>query len=249
MRIAYQSSKGRVRDKNEDNVGTFKNASNTILAVIADGIGGNNAGEIASKMAVNHIGRKFEKTSFTSPEELQSWFGYQLESENSAIIDEANADANLYGMGTTMVAAAVKDYNSLILNIGDSRAYAFHDNKLTQITEDHSYVNELVKHGDITKAEAQNNPYKNIITKSLGINRDATADFRIYNAEIGDQLLLCTDGLTNMVSDEKIAQTLALEIPLIDKCNILVDLANENGGKDNITVLIMQKDSEVNADE
>lgn len=249
MRIAYQSSKGKVRDKNEDNVGTFKNISNTILAVIADGIGGHNSGEIASEMAVTHIGRKFEETEFNNIDELRQWFSFQLESENNAIIDEANSDTNLYGMGTTMVAAAVKGNESLIFNIGDSRAYAFHNNVLTQITEDHSYVNELVKHGDITEDEAKTNPYKNVITKSLGINKDAQADFQVYRVEIGDQLLLCTDGLTNMVSDKQIAEVLAKPLQLIEKCNFLVDLANQQGGKDNITVLIIQKESEAKSDE
>ncbi len=249
MEIAYKSSKGMVRDKNEDAVGAYENKNGLILALISDGIGGNNAGEVASKMVIDNVGKSFKQTQITSLEEIEPWFESKLVDANAAIIDESKSDKKLAGMGTTLVAALQEKNNGLIVNIGDSRGYLFTKGKLTQITEDHSYVNELVKHGDITPDEAKNNPYKNIITKSLGINDDSSADYHSYTLNFGDQLLLCTDGLTNMVSDEMISKILAENIELTEKCTELVDLANEQGGQDNITVLILLNKPGVNVDE
>lgn len=249
MQIAYQSSTGKVRDKNEDSVGAFKNQTGLILALITDGIGGNNAGEVASQMVVTHMGAAFETTSISSLDKIETWFENQLAKENTAIIDESNTDTRLHGMGTTIVATLIDGKQSLIANIGDSRGYVYSNGQFTQITEDHSYVNELVKHGDITPDQAKTNPYKNIITKSLGINNDSAADFKPYTAQPGDQILLCTDGLTNMVDDADIEKILSMDEELQTKCDMLVSLANQNGGLDNITVLIAQYDSEVTADE
>lgn len=249
MQIAYQSSTGKIRDKNEDAVGAFKNQTGLILALITDGIGGNNAGEVASQMVVTHMGAAFETTSISSLDKIETWFENQLAKENTAIIDESNTDTRLHGMGTTIVATLIDGKQSLIANIGDSRGYVYSNGQFTQITEDHSYVNELVKHGDITPDQAKTNPYKNIITKSLGINNDSAADFKPYTAQPGDQILLCTDGLTNMVDDADIEKILSMDEELQTKCDMLVSLANQNGGLDNITVLIAQYDSEVTADE
>lgn len=249
MQIAYQSSTGKVRDKNEDAVGAFKNKSGLVLALITDGIGGNNAGEVASQMVVTHMGEAFEATTISSLDKIETWFENQLTKENTAIIDESNTDSRLHGMGTTIVAALIDGKRSLIANIGDSRGYVYSNGQFTQITEDHSYVNELVKHGDITPDQAKTNPYKNIITKSLGINSDSAADFKPYTAQPGDQIMLCTDGLTNMVDDSDIEKILSMDDELQSKCDMLITTANENGGLDNITVLLAQYDSEVTADE
>lgn len=249
MQIAYQSSTGKVRDKNEDAVGAFKNKSGLVLALITDGIGGNNAGEVASQMVVTHMGEAFEATTISSLDKIETWFENQLTKENTAIIDESNTDSRLHGMGTTIVAALIDGKRSLIANIGDSRGYVYSNGQFTQITEDHSYVNELVKHGDITPDQAKTNPYKNIITKSLGINSDSAADFKPYTAQPGDQIMLCTDGLTNMVDDSDIEKILSMDDELQSKCDMLIATANENGGLDNITVLLAQYNSEVTADE
>lgn len=249
MQIAYQSSTGKVRDKNEDAVGKFENKRGLILALITDGIGGNNAGEVASQMVVTHIGSSFEKTEIDSLADIKDWFIKKLAQENAAILNQSNTDRRLKGMGTTMVAALIDGNESLIANIGDSRGYVLSEKKLTQITEDHSYVNELVKHGDLTPDQAKNNPYKNIITKSLGINDDATADFKHYQIKENDQILLCTDGLTNMVDDPEIERILAMDEDLQSKCNLLLSLANQNGGLDNITVLVARYNAEVMPDE
>lgn len=248
MQIAYQSSRGMVRAKNEDAVGSFLNSDQLLLALIADGIGGNNAGEVASKMAVSQLGNHFRKTDFSDLDEAKKWFAQELIEINELIIKKANEDIKYAEMGTTIVAALIAGQQLLLANLGDSRGYVLHENKLIQLTEDHSYVNELVKSGNMTPDEAETNPYKNIITKSLGINNDANADYYYYNSTVGDLILLCTDGLTNMVSSEQIQKILAMDVPLSVKCQNLITLSNQNGGADNITVLLVQNDGEVNSD-
>lgn len=248
MQIAYQSSRGMVRAKNEDAVGSFLNSDQLLLALIADGIGGNNAGEVASKMAVSQLGNHFRKTDFSDLDEAKKWFAQELIEINELIIKKANEDIKYAEMGTTIVAALIVGQQLLLANLGDSRGYVLHENKLIQLTEDHSYVNELVKSGNMTPDEAETNPYKNIITKSLGINNDANADYYYYNSTVGDLILLCTDGLTNMVSSEQIQKILAMDVPLSVKCQNLITLSNQNGGADNITVLLVQNDGEVNSD-
>ncbi|MCY9806896.1 Stp1/IreP family PP2C-type Ser/Thr phosphatase [Lentilactobacillus senioris] len=245
MQIAYQSSKGMVREKNEDAVGAFKNSQDISLAIIADGIGGNRAGEVASKMTVTYLGTQFKMSTATDLSAAKTWLSSELVIANQKILDYAAEDPDLEGMGTTLVAALISDEQVVIANIGDSRGYVLHANELAQLTEDHSYVNELVKNGDLTPAEAEHNPYKNIITKSLGINTEAKADYHRYQTTSGDQLLLCTDGLTNMVTPDKIKTILNSQTTLKEKCELLIQEANQNGGADNITVLLILDDTGV----
>ncbi|WP_283678206.1 Stp1/IreP family PP2C-type Ser/Thr phosphatase [Lentilactobacillus sp. Marseille-Q4993] len=249
MKSAYKSSIGMVRDKNEDAVGTFKNQQGVILALITDGIGGNKGGEVASQFVVSKIGQVFKKTDIADSGTLKKWLEQILTEVNNDIINESNSDLNLKGMGTTFVAALIAQDKSLISNIGDSRGYLYRDGELVQLSEDHSYVNELVKSGDITPDEAKHNPYKNIITKSLGINDVSTADFREFDFQPNNQILLCSDGLTNMVDEDVIKGVLAKDIDVKEKCQQLIDLANQNGGLDNVTVLILDNDSEGDPDE
>lgn len=243
MQIAYQSSKGNVRDKNEDYGGVYQNRSELTLALITDGIGGNNAGEVASKLVVEHLGTSFEQTSLMNLKKLKQWLVNQLVTVNQLIVSKAKINHKLTKMGTTLVFGLINNQNCLIGNIGDSRAYLYRNQQIKQVTEDHSYVNELVKKGELTASEAKNNPYKNVITKSLGINDDAEASFFDLQLQSADQLLLCTDGLTNMVSDEEIAAILATSASVTSKCQSLVDLANSHGGTDNITVLLIDFDA------
>ncbi|MGF7436447.1 Stp1/IreP family PP2C-type Ser/Thr phosphatase [Lentilactobacillus senioris] len=245
MQIAYQSSKGMVREKNEDAVGAFKNSQDISLAIIADGIGGNRAGEVASKMTVTYLGTQFKTSTVANLSEAKEWLSSELVIANQQILDYAAEDPNLEGMGTTLVAALISGEQVVIANIGDSRGYVLHADELLQLTEDHSYVNELVKNGDLTPAEAEHNPYKNIITKSLGINAEAKADYHECQVVVGDQLLLCTDGLTNMVSTDKIKTILNSSVTLSEKCDRLIKAANQNGGADNITVLLILDDTGV----
>lgn len=244
MQIAYRTAIGERRTDNEDNVGTFTNQAGVNLAIIADGIGGNQGGDVASEMAVSHIGHAFEATTLTDYETASDWLQEQIETENQTIRERSQQFEDLMGMGTTVVLTMIFQSAYLIGNIGDSRAYLLREHQFTQITEDHSLVNELVKRGELSKQAAKVHPQKNVITRSLGIDKQVTIDLRYLKLAANDQILLCSDGLTNMVSDDQIQAVLETEQSLLAKCDQLIALANEAGGLDNITVVIIDNGSE-----
>ncbi|GAK46921.1 serine/threonine protein phosphatase [Secundilactobacillus oryzae JCM 18671] len=247
MEVAYQTAIGRHRTENQDYVSVFKNAAGQQLAIIADGIGGNHGGDVASAMAVSHIGFLFQSTQFEDHSVAETWLHKNVQAENEAIIEKSQKYEDLRGMGTTIALAVLLKDRMIIANIGDSRGYLLRAFELNQITEDHSLVNELVKRGELSKKEAANHPQKNVIIRSLGISSDADLDTYTLPLETGDLILLCTDGLTNMVSDDEIKEILLQNISAKDKCQQLIDKANTAGGLDNITVLIFQEDEEVTA--
>ncbi|WP_125762369.1 Stp1/IreP family PP2C-type Ser/Thr phosphatase [Levilactobacillus mulengensis] len=239
MEVAYRTSIGKQRNDNEDYVDVFTNQAGKHLAIIADGIGGHQGGDVASAMAVSHLGHEFEQTKLTTPAAARQWIATEITAENQSIIDKSNQFADLNGMGTTLVAALYFTEEVVIANIGDSRAYLMRDNELRQLTEDHSLVNELVKRGEISRQAARHHPQKNVIIRSLGISDDARFDLNTYPLVLGDQLLLCTDGLTNMVDDHQIQAVLTSDQTPKEKCDQLIDMANAAGGLDNITVLLL----------
>lgn len=239
MKVAYRTSIGKQRNDNEDYVDVFTNQAGQHLAIIADGIGGHQGGDVASAMAVSHLGHEFEETDLKTPSAARQWITTQITAENQSIIDKSNQFADLNGMGTTLVAALYFTEEVVIANIGDSRAYLYRDQQLRQLTEDHSLVNELVKRGEISRQAARHHPQKNVIIRSLGISNDARFDLNTYPLVMNDQLLLCTDGLTNMVDDHQIQEVLASDQTAQAKCDLLINLANAAGGLDNITVLII----------
>ncbi|KRN83737.1 Stp1/IreP family PP2C-type Ser/Thr phosphatase [Ligilactobacillus acidipiscis] len=239
MKYSYLSDVGRSRQKNEDFVGFFTNQVGVSLAIVADGLGGHQGGEVASEMAVSNIGYEFEQTSFEMPNDAYSWLQKQAVSENKKILHSADQNDSLMGMGTTLVCVVILKKRLLISNIGDSRCYLFNEGRLTQLTEDHSLVNEMVKNGQISKEQARIHPQKNIITRTLGVSKDARLDQKLCEIVPG-KLLLCTDGLTNMVEDEQIAAILGQKkLSLKEKCQQLIKAANQAGGADNITALLI----------
>ncbi|KRL83715.1 Stp1/IreP family PP2C-type Ser/Thr phosphatase [Ligilactobacillus apodemi] len=243
MQIVYTSDVGKVRKVNEDRVGAFENKRGHILALVADGLGGHLGGEVASDMAVSHLGYLFEETSLDNVTDASEWLKGQVVVENDSILQRADQYQDLAGMGTTLVCALLFTDKAMISNIGDSRAYRLRDGNFEQITEDHSYVNELVKRGEISKEEAKHHPHKNIITRTLGISKQAKVDSQVVSLQQGDIFLLCSDGLTNMVDDLKIQTILVDETTSLEnKCSELVDQANLAGGSDNITVLLIKVD-------
>jgi len=245
VEVAYQTAIGKKRTENQDYVSVFRNQADQQLAIIADGIGGNRGGDVASAMAVSHIGFLFEATKFDEYQDVEKWLRKNVQDENNSIIEKSHQYADLQGMGTTIALTVLLKKRMIFANIGDSRGYLLRDFELHQITEDHSLVNELVKRGELSKKEAINHPQKNVIIRTLGISSDADLDTYTLPLEPGDQILLCTDGLTNMVSDADIQKTLLQNISATEKCQQLVDQANTAGGLDNITVLIYQDDEEV----
>lgn len=238
MKYAYRSDIGRKRPTNQDYVGVFKNASGAVLAIVADGMGGHQGGDVASEMAVSHIGFAFEAENETNMNGAAKWLIGELRRENERILTRGQQFADLSGMGTTIVAVLVYGDQFIVANIGDSRAYLYRNDRLVQITEDHSLVNELVRSGELTPEEAERFPRKNVITRSLGVTPEVDADVNTYDLLTGDMLLLCTDGLSKIVSDAEMAEVLATDLSLQEKADRLVELANIAGGPDNISALI-----------
>ena len=239
MEVAFRTAIGKQRADNQDYVDVFTNQAGQHLALVADGIGGHQGGDVASAMAVSHLGHDFELTAWTTTTAASQWLSQQITMENHSIIEKSNQFADMNGMGTTLVAAVYFTDEVVIASIGDSRAYLLRDGQLRQLTEDHSLVNELVKRGEISRQAARHHPQKNVIIRSLGISNDANFDLNTYPLVLNDQLLLCTDGLTNMVDDQQIATVLESAQPLEAKCDRLIELANAAGGLDNISVLII----------
>ena len=239
MKVAFQTNVGKKRSSNQDSVGLYLNQSNIALAIVADGMGGHQAGDIASQLTVNHLGEAWEENNIITEELAIDWLQNEIQKLNHQIYEEGLSYPERVGMGTTIVAAVVIDKRVIFANVGDSRSYLVRKNTISQITEDHSLVNELVKTGEISEEEARQHPRKNILTRSLGLPTDVAIDVLIVELELDDYFILCTDGLSNMVSDEKMLEVMISEQSLKEKVTTLIEIANDAGGKDNITVLLL----------
>lgn len=238
MKVAYQTDIGHQRKENQDRVAKFTAPDGTLLVVVTDGIGGSRSGDVAAQITVDHLGRQFQAASPNSSLEAIRWFAREVQLINDEILQKSTENPKYQGMGTTLVAAIIFDQAMVVANIGDSRGYVLHDNLLTQVTIDHSLVNELVKHGDITEEEARNYPQNNIITRAIGVSVDARIEVNRFDLGAGDQILLCSDGLSKMITREQMMGVLESDLSLTEKCSQLIKMANEAGGPDNITVLI-----------
>lgn len=238
---AGKTDTGIVRSNNEDN---FIVDEKRGLLVVADGMGGHNAGEVASKMVVSIISdhlsgrQKFFGEYNNSYSPSTNNLNSALRLANSAVLEAAEGSPQLQGMGTTVVAVIICGNRLSIAHIGDSRVYLVRSGNIEQLTDDHSVINEQVKRGLITPEEAANSSTKNYLTKALGISAEMEADLSELTLLNGDILLLCTDGLSNMISDE-----IMLELILVAQkpdaiCDLLINMANKKGGKDNITAVI-----------
>ena len=240
MQIEYQSDVGRRRNTNQDYASVFTNQEGIKLAILADGMGGHRVGDIASQMAVLNLGNAWEEQDLTDDEKIAQWFIQAIQEENALIYQRGQEQPEYNGMGTTIVAAALSEERFTIAHVGDSRAYLIRDGKIIQLTEDHSLVNELVKSGEISEEMAVNHPRKNILTRSVGMPGTVEVDVSTYIWQLKDRLLLCSDGLTNMLSEEMIETIVNQEGTLSDKVTELINQANEAGGADNITVLLIE---------
>ncbi|KAF2426993.1 protein-serine/threonine phosphatase PrpC [Bacillus subtilis] len=242
MLTALKTDTGKIRQHNEDDAGIFKGKDEFILAVVADGMGGHLAGDVASKMAVKAMGEKWNEaeTIPTAPSECEKWLIQQILSVNSKIYDHAQAHEECQGMGTTIVCALFTGKTVSVAHIGDSRCYLLQDDDFVQVTEDHSLVNELVRTGEISREDAEHHPRKNVLTKALGTDQSVSIDTRSFDIEPGDKLLLCSDGLTNKVEGTELKDILQSDSAPQEKVNLLVDKANQNGGEDNITAVLLE---------
>lgn len=240
VQIGFKCDRGLVRENNED--ACFVVPSHNVY-IVADGVGGNNSGEVASRTAVGEIARMVNEISldeYESPEEIFRFFAEIIEDVNNQIYEMGMHVEKNRGMATTMVTAYIRDDAAYIANIGDSRAYLFRDGKLGQITRDHTYVNELIDRGVITEDEAENHKQKNVITKALGTETFTVPDFYKVGLAGDDILMLCSDGLHGELPQEKIAELLGSGKSMTDICNDLVGEALKAGGRDNITVICLK---------
>ena len=238
MKFAIKSDVGQRRKVNEDAAGYFESKNHIPLMMVCDGIGGHNAGEIASAMALMSIGQAWEKTEFNDIEEVYQWLIQKITEANEAIFTRSAQYEDLYGMGTTVVVASIIGNQLMIANVGDSRAYVLRNFQLKQLTEDQSLVNALLKSGEITPEEAENHPNKNIVTQSLGVTSSVEINFVRMTIKNEDTLILCSDGLSDMLSLEEIRNVMNHYSDVEQQVEKAVQEANEAGGRDNITVAI-----------
>lgn len=242
MRIVAKTDKGRVRDNNQDAYAVTEFSDEVVWSVVCDGMGGAAGGNIASSLAVKVISDKIYASYRENMRDssIKNMLDSALTAANIEVYDFAEAQPDLRGMGTTVVCAIVRDNQAYIAHAGDSRAYIINNGDIRQVTTDHSMVQDLVNKGKITKEQAKRHPNKNIITRAVGVDKSIEIDFEQIDLEDDDTLLLCTDGLSNFVSNEEMIELMSdgKHYAFADR---LVQKANQNGGGDNITVVIISK--------
>ena len=229
---------GMVRQVNQDYVFTTGKPLGILqnLFVVADGMGGHQAGDYASKCTVEVMIKEIAKSE---GEDIERVLVKAIKAANREIIKEASGDEHLKGMGTTVVAATVKEQMLYFANVGDSRLYLIND-KIRQLSKDHSLVEEMVRLGGIKAEEARNHPDKNIITRAIGVKENVEPDIYEYRLKKGDIILMCTDGLSNMVEDEDMFNIVKGSRDVVEAVQMLIEKANSNGGRDNIGVIVAE---------
>ena len=240
MQLWGLTDPGNLREQNQDSYAMLSFSRDRSLMIVCDGMGGAKSGNVASSLAVDVFTdevRRCQKSGLT-PERAAEILRGALELANKAVYEQAQLSDDFSGMGTTLVSAFVQGRNASIMNVGDSRAYIMSGGTLRQISEDHSYVEEMRRLGRISEADARSHPQKNLITRAVGVDATVEGDLFEQTLADGDILLLCSDGLTGMVEDGKIAEVLAGAGTLEDKGRELLTLALEGGGRDNITVAL-----------
>ena len=239
MRIYSATDVGQKRKMNQDYVFASSDPIGNLpnLFVVADGMGGHNAGDFASSHAVQILVDEIRGDADYNPVKV---IRHAIETANTEIVDQAQKDEKLRGMGTTMVVATVVGHYAYVANVGDSRLYVI-QKQIQQVTKDHSLVQEMVRMGELSAEEARNHPDKNIITRALGAEETVDIDFFDMKLEPGSTILMCSDGLSNMVEDKKMEEIiLNPDEDIVWKGKTLVQEANQNGGKDNIAIILIE---------
>lgn len=256
MEYCLRSHVGRVRSNNEDFIEHFSICKNAHIFVVSDGMGGHNKGEVASKIATHTVVSLMEKAKHKISEsilsgKLQDTMGILVDAVKQAnqVVYEEGEKEEFFGMGTTMVTALVAEDRLLIANVGDSRCYLIRDGRIRQLTKDNSFVQELVESGVITEEEAVNHSKKNIITRAIGTDCYLKVDTYEFELEKEDFIILCSDGLTNMIRDEEILSISSSDYNLEEKTDKLVEKALEYGGLDNISIILIKYDGKVGVED
>lgn len=241
MEYGYLTDPGKVRTHNEDSVTIVKNINDEILLAVADGMGGHRGGEIASSIAINNVAKRFsEISSVGNKEDAIAWIQDIVREANAAIYKYTAEHPESQGMGTTLVLAILTHNFLLFGNIGDSSGYVIKNKKLHKITNDHTLVNLLVKSGELTEEAAKDHPRKNVLMKALGAT--TTVEMDVFDVETSvEGILLCSDGLTNMLEDDKIMKVLNEEHDVQTKLSKLILKSNNRGGTDNISIAYLDK--------
>lgn len=235
---------GQVRGNNEDyHIVIPFEEHNEFAAAVADGMGGHLFGEIASKTAIDCFEKKIRDRRFKNCNNIEDYLFNICKTANKEILDFSKKHNVFSGMGTTLDAIYIKDDKLHVIHIGDSRIYTVYNNEMKMITKDHSYVQQLLDKGDITVDESHNHPNRNIITKALGISDVPEPDIYDITLDCCEYILLCTDGLTNMLDDTDILNIINQETDLEEKVKDLARKANEKGGTDNITIILIKADN------
>ena len=238
MEISILTDVGQRRTNNQDYANQYKNKAGKSMIFLADGMGGHRAGNIASEMAVTDLGAAWVATETSTINEVREWFAENLEKENQKI-HRIGQDEEHKGMGTTLEAVAIIDDQVLFAHVGDSRIGLVRNGEYHQMTSDHSLVNALLKAGQITEEEAAHHPQRNIITQSIGQKDELQPDFGMVTVEAGDFIVINSDGLTNMISGDEIRDIVVSNLSVEEKAKTLVRFANNAGGLDNITVVLI----------
>ncbi|MBR4754480.1 MAG: Stp1/IreP family PP2C-type Ser/Thr phosphatase [Lachnospiraceae bacterium] len=237
---------GKKRVVNQDNIYVSTRPVGNLpnLFVVADGMGGHKAGDYASRYATDAV---VESISANSETDIKKIITKAVEDANSLVFKKSAENEDFRGMGTTLVIAAISGDELTVANIGDSRLYLIEGSSIKQLTQDHSLVAEMVRMGQIDEQEARRRPDKNIITRAIGISEVIHADFFKSKVKSKEFVLLCSDGLSNMLEDSEMLSAVTGSEPLEKKTSMLIDLANQKGGKDNISVIIIEPENEVGA--
>lgn len=248
--FAAKTDTGLVRAFNEDSIVI---AAQGRLAILADGMGGYNAGEVASAIATSVLKLSLEgqlppllgDAEFPSNEQLELSITKSIQLANATILEEAHEEPAFSGMGTTLVLAMLHGDEIMVAHIGDSRAYRFRQGKLEQMTRDHSVLQEQIDAGLISEELARFAPNKNLITRALGVDSQVEIEINHYKTEINDTYLLCSDGLSDMLSTDEMTEILQTPNASLETiCNTLIDKANANGGRDNVSAILIKVQSE-----
>lgn len=244
MLFAAKSHIGLVRRMNEDSFAIHTELNPWRLLVIADGMGGASAGEVASRMAAETVSHVITDQGFDSTTEPEAVLRDAIQRANELIWKTANQQEEYLGMGTTLVATLCDEFQVMIANIGDSRGYIYQNGALRQVTKDHSLVAELVRRGQLTEEEALRHPQRNYVTRSLGTAPYSDPDIEVISWAVGDVLLLCTDGLSNLIPAHELEEHLQnvrsaqTVVEVEQAADALVRIALERGGPDNITLVL-----------
>lgn len=240
MKCYYKTDIGLVRSENQDRVWAEALGEDTVAVILCDGMGGENAGSVASQMTIDFMADRLRKgfRANLSRNYIRNLLITSVTAANSLVYDKASREPDKAGMGTTCVSAIICNNRAYLINVGDSRAYYLYGDAMQQLTKDHTYVRSLIERGEITEEESRTHRDRNKITRAVGAERSITPDYFEIDLEAGSMLLFCSDGLHAYGEDLEIAE-LAAANPIGKVCDLLIDYALGNGGRDNISVAVV----------